>query len=136
MSGTSDIGLVFHERFLQHDTGPAVVGSPPQPYPYLEPEAHVEHPRRVGRIKELLDQIGLTSRLQALEFEGATLDDVTLFHTCEYIDQVVGLSKRDGYSDAGESARLSRGSVERGALAEVVATQAAYWELEAAAPVR
>jgi hypothetical protein len=42
MSGDGDIGFVFHERFLQHDTGPAVVGSPPQPYPYLAPEAHVE----------------------------------------------------------------------------------------------
>jgi acetoin utilization deacetylase AcuC-like enzyme len=117
MSGDGDIGFVFHERFLQHDPGPAVVGSPPQPYPYLEPEAHVEHPRRVGRVKELLDQTGLTSRLRALEFEAASLDDVALFHTREYIDQVVELSTRDGYSDAGEGARLSRGSVEIALLA-------------------
>ena len=81
----SDVGLVFHERFLQHDPGPSVVGTPPRPYPYLEPEAHVEHPRRVGRIKELLDQTGLTSKLRALEFEAASLDDVALFHTREFM---------------------------------------------------
>ena len=117
MSGDSDTGFIFHERFLQHDPGPAVVGSPPQPYPYLEPEAHVEHPRRVGRVKELLDQTGLTSKLRSLEFEAASLDDVALFHTQEYIDEVMELGTRDGYSDAGEGARLSRGSVEIALLA-------------------
>jgi len=113
----SNVGLIFHERFLQHDPGPSVVGTPPRPYPYLEPEAHVEHPRRVGRIKELLDQTGLTSKLRALPFEAASLDDVALFHTREYIDHVVQLSALDGYSDAGEGARLSRGSMEIALLA-------------------
>ncbi len=113
----AETGLVFHERFLQHDPGPAVVGSPPQPYPYLEPEAHVEHPRRVGRIKELLDHTGLSAKLRALDFEPASLDDIALFHTREYIDHVTALGELDGYSDAGEGARLSRGSVEIALLA-------------------
>jgi hypothetical protein len=40
----------------------------------------------VGRIKELLDPTGLTSKHRTLEFEAATLDDIALFHTREYID--------------------------------------------------
>ncbi len=115
MSGT---GLVFHEHFLLHDAGMSVVGSPPEPYPYLEPEAHVEHPRRVGRIKELLDHTGVTERLEALPFGPATLEDVALFHTPEHIQNVLALSASgDGYSDAGEGARLSRGSFEVALLA-------------------
>ena len=113
----SQTGLVFHEHFLLHDPGPMIAGSPPRPYPYLEPEDHVEHPRRVGRVKELLDQSGLTERLRALEFEPASLDDVALFHTREYIQQVLTVSARDGYGDAGQGARLSRGSFEIALLA-------------------
>ena len=114
----SNTGLVFHEHFLLHDAGMMVVGNPPEPYPYLEPEAHVEHPRRVGRIKELLDHTGLTERLTALPFEPASIEDVALFHTREHIQNVLTLSTLGtGYSDAGEGARLSRGSFELGLLA-------------------
>jgi len=114
MSGT---GLIFHEHFLLHDTGMAVVGSPAEPYPYLEPEAHVEHPRRVGRIKELLDHTRLTERLQPVGFEPASLEDVALFHTPEHIQNVLTLSARDGRGDAGQGAPLSRGSFEVALLA-------------------
>lgn len=114
MSGT---GLVYHEHFLLHDPGMMVVGDPPEPYPYLEPEDHVEHPRRVGRIKELLDHSGVTQRLQPLTFEPASLDDVALFHTREHIQNVLTISARDGHGDSGEGARLSRGSFEVALLA-------------------
>jgi acetoin utilization deacetylase AcuC-like enzyme len=110
-------GLVFHEHFLLHDPGPAVVGDPPEPYPYLEPEAHVEHPRRVGRIKELLDRSGLIERLQPIDFQPATLQDLELFHTREYIERVIQLSAKDGCGDAGQGARLTRGSFEVALLA-------------------
>jgi acetoin utilization deacetylase AcuC-like enzyme len=114
MSGT---GLVYHEHFLLHDPGMMVVGTPPQPYPYLEPEEHVEHPRRVGRIKELLDINGVTEQLRALEFAPASLDDVALFHTPEHIQNVLTISARDGHGDSGQGARLSRGSFEVALLA-------------------
>ena len=115
MSGT---GFVFHEHFLLHDAGMAVVGNPPAPYPYLEPEAHVEHPRRIGRIKELLDHSGITERLHPLAFGPASLEDVALFHTPEHIQNVLALSAAgEGYSDAGQGAPLSRGSFEVALLA-------------------
>ncbi|MDA0351244.1 MAG: class II histone deacetylase [Chloroflexi bacterium] len=113
----SNTGLVYHPHFLLHDPGMMVVGSPPEPYPYLEPEAHVEHPRRVGRIKELLDHTGLTERLHAIQFAPASLDDVALFHSREHIQNVLTLSARDGHGDAGEGAPLSRGSFEVALLA-------------------
>jgi acetoin utilization deacetylase AcuC-like enzyme len=110
-------GFVFHDHFLLHDAGMAVVGNPREPYPYLEPEAHVEHPRRVGRVKELLDHAGVTERLTPLDFEPASLKDLELFHTPEHVQNVLTLSARDGYGDAGDGAHLSHGSFEVALLA-------------------
>jgi acetoin utilization deacetylase AcuC-like enzyme len=113
----SRTGLVFLEHFLLHDAGMTVVGNSPEPYPYMEPEEHVEHPRRVGRIKELLHHSRVTQRLQPLTFEPAPLDDVALFHTREHIQNVLTISARDGYGDSSEGGRLSTGSFEVALLA-------------------
>ena len=114
MSGT---GLIFHEHFLDHDPGPAVVGTPPQPYPYMDPEQHVEHPRRVGRINELIQLSGLDEQLTRVRFSPATLDQVALFHTREYIQHVLDVTIVDGGGDVGSGARVTRGSFEIALLA-------------------
>ena len=53
--GEHRTGLVFHDRYLQHNTGLAQSGTPPRPHPFAEPEPHVSSPRTVGRAKHLLD---------------------------------------------------------------------------------
>ncbi|MDA0270275.1 MAG: class II histone deacetylase [Chloroflexi bacterium] len=114
MPGT---GLAYHPHLLLHDAGPALVGDPPEPYPYSEAEPIAEVPRRVGRIKELLDHFGVTPRLVPLDMGPASIDDVARIHTGEYIQRVLEISVKDGVGDAGQGARLTRGSFELGLLA-------------------
>ena len=77
----SRTGLVFHEHYLAHDHGSAVLGTSSEFYPYADPEPHVEHPLRVGRVKELIDRSGLTERLDAVAPWPAEAEDIGLFLT-------------------------------------------------------
>jgi acetoin utilization deacetylase AcuC-like enzyme len=109
-------GLVFHENYLLHDPGFQMVGTPPEPYPFDDPVPPWEHPLRVGRVKELLDRAGLTEQLTPVTPWTADLEDVGLFHTRDYIRRVVDLAAKGG-GDAGQGARLTRGSFEIALLA-------------------
>jgi acetoin utilization deacetylase AcuC-like enzyme len=111
-------GLVFHPHYLAHDPGPAVTFStPPLPYPYDTPELHVEDPRRVGRVKELIDKSGLMNELTSVAPWPADYEDVGMFHTRDYIRTVLDISVNQGSGDAGQGARLTRGSFEIAMLA-------------------
>jgi acetoin utilization deacetylase AcuC-like enzyme len=111
-------GLVFHEHYLAHDPGPAVLfGTPALPYPYDQPELHVEDPRRVGRVKELIDKSGLIGQLQSVAPWPADYEDVGMFHTRDYIRTVLDISVNQGSGDAGQGARMTRGSFEIAMLA-------------------
>lgn len=110
-------GLVFHENYLAHDPGLALIGTPPRPYPYDEPEPPIEHPRRVGRVKELIDKSGLIEQLDAVDPWPADVEDIGLFHTRDYIRRVLEISVKQGSGDAGQGARLTRGSYEIAMLA-------------------
>jgi acetoin utilization deacetylase AcuC-like enzyme len=111
-------GLVFHEHYLAHDPGPAVLGLSSRFYPYADPEPHVEHPLRVARVKELLDQSGLIEQLDAVAPWPAEAEDVGLFHTREYIRRVLQVSATTQESaDVGQGARITRGSYEVALLA-------------------
>src|SRR5215212_7657834 len=115
---TSATGLVYDERYLTHDPGPMTLGSPPRFYPYADVEPHVEHPLRVGRVKELLDQGGLTQRLAPVLPWPAEVEDVGLFHTRDYIRRVIEVSAAATESaDVGAGARVTRGSYEVALLA-------------------
>src|SRR5215207_7841420 len=115
---TSATGLVYDERYLAHDPGPMTLGSPPRFYPYADLEPHVEHPLRVGRVKELLDQGGLTQRLTPVRPWPAEAEDIGLFHTRDYIRRVIAISAATTESaDVGAGARVTRGSCEVALLA-------------------
>lgn len=113
----SQTGLVFHEHYLAHDPGFAVIGTPPQPYPYDDPEPAWEHPRRVKRVKELIDKSGLINELVPVEPWPAEAEDAGLFHTRDYIRRVLEISVKLGAGDAGQGARMTRGSYEIALLA-------------------
>lgn len=98
-------GLVFHDRYLQHNTGIARAGSPMRPYPFAEPEPHISSPRTVGRAKHLLDLSGLGAELRAIPAWYATEDDLHLVHTADYIRHVRRVAE-DGGGDAGVNAPL------------------------------
>ena len=98
-------GLVFHDRYLQHNTGLARTGSPLQPYPYAEPEPHVSSPRTVERAKHLLDLSGLGARLATIPARYATEDELRSVHTADHVAHVRAVAAAGG-GDAGVNAPL------------------------------
>jgi acetoin utilization deacetylase AcuC-like enzyme len=98
-------GLVFHDRYLQHNTGISKTGTPLRPYPFAEPEPHISSPRTVGRAKHLLDLSGLGERLRSIPARYATEEDLRLVHTAEYIAHVRAVAAGGG-GDAGVNAPL------------------------------
>ncbi len=98
-------GLVFHDRYLQHNTGLARTGSPMQPYPYAEPEPHISSPRTVERSKHLLDLSGLGAQLATLPARYATEDELRYVHTADHVARVQAVAAGGG-GDAGVNAPL------------------------------
>jgi acetoin utilization deacetylase AcuC-like enzyme len=75
-------GLVFDQRFLQHETGTIETLAVPGE------SAAVAHPSAVAitrRIKEHLDVSGLTSQMEAIPARPATDDELAAYHNREYI---------------------------------------------------
>ncbi len=96
-------GLVFHDRYLQHNTGLARSGSPAVPYPYADPEPHVSSPRTVSRSKHLIDLSGLGAQLTAVAPRYATEDELAMVHDGAYIARVQAIAAAGG-GDAGVNA--------------------------------
>jgi acetoin utilization deacetylase AcuC-like enzyme len=109
-SGRPRTGLVFDPAYLQHDTGAMRISGSGEPYPFAEFEPHVESPRRVGRVKELLDLSGLTPQLSELPPYPASEEDVGMYHAREYIRRVHAESERRGV--AGPGTPVAPGSYE------------------------
>lgn len=122
-------GLVFHDRYLQHNTGLAKIGLPLQAYPYAEPEPHVSSPRTVSRARHLIDLSGLARRLVEVPARYAVEEDLTAFHTPEYVERVRAIAAAGG-GDTGVNAPLGPDGYEiallavGGALAAVDAVMA------------
>lgn len=103
--GARRTGLVFHDRYLQHNTGLAMIGAPLQAYPYAEPEPHASSPRTVGRAKHLLDLSGLGAALTPIAPRPATEEELLLVHTPAYVARVRAVALAGG-GDAGVGAPL------------------------------
>ncbi len=98
-------GLVFHDRYLQHNTGLARSGSPSTPYPYADPEPHVSSPRTVSRAKHLIDLSGLGEQLTSIAPRYATAEELAMVHDGAYIARVRAIAAAGG-GDAGVNAPL------------------------------
>ncbi|MBB6428612.1 histone deacetylase family protein [Algisphaera agarilytica] len=107
-------GLIYDDRFLEHDTGPG----------------HPERPDRLRAIVSALQASGLWAQLNHLAFEPATATQLQRLHPQDYIDRVhdacvAGLP----YIDVPDSA-ISEGSAEIAVLAAggvLRATEAVMW---------
>lgn len=108
-------GFVWHESYMWHDNGHAAGFLPSGGW--LQPAEHVESPESKRRLKNLLDYSGLTARLVAIEPRPATDDELGLFHTPEYIQQVRDLSASAGSTPFGENCLVGPGSFDIAALA-------------------
>jgi acetoin utilization deacetylase AcuC-like enzyme len=102
-------GLVWHERYMWHDTrhaaGPSPAGG------WIEPDVHAENPLTKRRFKNLLDASGVTPQLHAIEPRMATVDEVCRFHERSYVDHIKALSDDNG-GDAGGLTPFGPGSYE------------------------
>ena len=105
----NNTGFVWHERFMWHHTGAAsgtyaVRGD-------LQPGVHVENAETKRKFKNLLDAYDVTPKLAALSFEEATDEDLTRFHTPDYVQKIQRSSDAAG-GDAGEYTPFGPGSAE------------------------
>jgi acetoin utilization deacetylase AcuC-like enzyme len=116
-------GLVWHERFMWHDTGSAVIFWPPNGV--FEPDTHAENPATKRRLKNILDGYDLTDKLHVIRPREATPDELMLFHTADYIDRVAELSKQSGGA-VGEGAVIATGGYQIAALSAGGVIEAAH----------
>jgi acetoin utilization deacetylase AcuC-like enzyme len=107
-------GLVWHERYMWHDTGSGT--SELSSGVWLEPHIHAESPDTKRRLKNLLDATGLTDQLVAVPPREATVDELCRVHDLAYVELIRELSSGRG-GDAGSQAPFGRGSFEIAALA-------------------
>jgi acetoin utilization deacetylase AcuC-like enzyme len=100
------VGLVFHERYLWHDTGTLLPG-----VPLFEPYPHWESPDTKRRFKSLLDATGLSGRLVALEPRSATDDEILRLHDPGYLRRLVEESAGRG-GDGGDDSPFIHGGLD------------------------
>jgi acetoin utilization deacetylase AcuC-like enzyme len=105
---------VYADRYLQHNPGLQLIGG--QPVPFVEPTIHPSNYRLVMRTKQLLDLTGLSSRLRQIEPRYASVDDLTVYHTLDYIERVQALCAEGG-GETGEGAPAGPESYEVALLA-------------------
>jgi acetoin utilization deacetylase AcuC-like enzyme len=112
------VGLVYDERFLDHDPGDYRILYR-EPFPFEEPVPHMSNPLVVKRTKRLLDLLGYSAAMQAIDARIASDEELLGYHTPEYIARVAEVSHTGGDTGAGapiaaggdEIARLSAGAV-------------------------
>jgi acetoin utilization deacetylase AcuC-like enzyme len=107
VSPERSVGLVFDDRYLTHNTGLALIESSSH-YPFAEPVPHPSSPALIGRAKHLMDLFGITQRMIRLEPLLATDEQLTAFHTPDYLKRVAALAATDG-GDCGDGAPIGRG---------------------------
>jgi acetoin utilization deacetylase AcuC-like enzyme len=105
-------GLVWHERFMWHDTGASlgVISTGVGPFPGMfQPSIHAEHPETKRRLKNLLDARDITPELTPIEPFEADDEILLRFHDRAYIDRIGARSRGFG-GDVGDSAPVGPGS--------------------------
>lgn len=78
-------GFVFDERFLQHDTGVQATVQMREGSFALAPEPHPSSVTITRRIHQFLDGAGLLTSMRRIPARAATEDELTVYHTPEYI---------------------------------------------------
>lgn len=107
MPGERSVGLVFDDRYLTHNTGLDLIEDV-APWPFAEPVPHVSSPALVGRAKHLMDLYGVAERMRRIEPGLASDEQLTVYHTPEYLARVAAIAQTDG-GDTGAGAPMGRG---------------------------
>lgn len=99
-------GLLWDSRFMDHNTGLAMVSATVPADSVWEPQPHVASPHLVGRSYRLLDRTGLLAQLLSLSPRQATLDELGRVHTAQHIEHVRAVCLSGG-GECGELAPAS-----------------------------
>jgi acetoin utilization deacetylase AcuC-like enzyme len=102
-------GLVFHERYLWHDTGQGWII--PNDGVVLQPYEHPENPETKRRMLNLWRASGALDHLTPIKPRPACVDEVLRVHTRDYHDRIVQTSAAGG-GDAGGLTPFGLGSYE------------------------
>ena len=104
-------GLVFDDRYLQHNSNPLRLPVSKEPLPFVEPVDHPSNPRLVERTMKLLGMTGLLDDLVRIPGQRATEEDLLVYHTEWYLEHVRSLCAAGG-GDAGAGAPVASDSYE------------------------
>ncbi len=96
MTDAPRVGLVFDDRYLQHNPGLETHWQSNEPYPFVEPTLHNSNYRLVLRAKHLIDLTGLGKDLIRIDGRAATDEEIGWYHTPEYIQRVKDISAAGG----------------------------------------
>lgn len=99
-------GLVYDERYLEHDPGEFLIGYTER-YPFEEVEPHPSGPTVVRRTRKLLRELQLDTAMTTIPGRPATDDEILLVHTPEMLAHVAAVSRTGG--DAGIGAPIIAG---------------------------
>ncbi|MCM8750086.1 class II histone deacetylase [Thermomicrobiaceae bacterium CFH 74404] len=110
------VGLVFSDRYLQHDVGPYRLPGSGRPLPFVELVDHPSNWRLVARTKKLLDLTGLSRSLVPIPPYLAGESDLGRVHAADYIARVEAIAGSGG-GDAGQGAPVGPDSYEIARLA-------------------
>ncbi|HEV2581483.1 MAG TPA: class II histone deacetylase [Ktedonobacteraceae bacterium] len=127
-------GLVFDERFLQHDTGEQTTVQMRDASFTLAPEPHPSSTTITRRIKQFLDGSGLTAMMQPIPARAATEEELAAYHTRAYIAgvraHIAGRPASGAWGEIESDTPLSPGSFEAAMYAAGGAMNAAQAVME------
>ncbi|MEE4297821.1 MAG: class II histone deacetylase [Pseudomonadales bacterium] len=116
---TRRTGLVWHERYMWHDTGSAFgpINTGVRPFAGArQPGVHSENAETKRRLKNQLDALGITETLVPIRPFAASDAQLLRFHTQAHLDRVAAASRSFG-ADVGDAAPAGPGSDEIARLA-------------------
>ena len=106
-------GLVWHERYMWHDTGSAFGPINTGIAPFAgrqQPGLHSENAETKRRLKNQLDALGITETLTPIAPFRASDAQLLRFHTQRHLDRVAEASASGFGADIGDSAPVGPGS--------------------------
>ena len=111
---TKHTGLVFDERYLDHDTGVQSTVFMRNGSFQIGPEPHPSSVYITQRIKQFLDGSGLTAQMEQIAARAATEEELAVYHTHEFIagvrKHVEGGPGKGDWGEIESDTPLSQGS--------------------------
>ena len=105
------VGLVFDDRYLQHDPGLETHWGSGESYPFVDPILHASNYRLVFRSKHLIDLWGLGKDLVRIDAYPATDEQIAYYHLPGYI-QLVKDTAANGGGDVGRGTPIAENGYE------------------------